>query len=136
MRVFSSVKGMTLVETMAAMFLFTLVLTAVLETTAQNTTMGIRTENAYLAYNLAKNHIETLKSLPFGSLSSAAESGTLLNALGVSDLDGAFKRTTTVTTGYSGDANLVQLTTSVDYKVKGAFVGHPMSITTVVFQYA
>ena len=136
MKILPSARGITLVETMASIFLFSLVLGAILEMAIQNTTMGVRSENAYRAYNLAKNHIETLKSLPFGSLASAAESNTLLDSSGVSDPDGAFKRTTTVTTNYTSDANLVQITTSVDYKVKNQFVGHPMTITTVVFQYA
>lgn len=128
--------GMTLVETMVAILVFGLLLGGMMNITVASITSGKRAEYAYNAYNLAKNHIETLKALPFSSLSSAAETDTYLDNTGVPDDDGNFKRTTTVTTSYTGDANLVQVQVQVDYRIKGVFANKPTTLTSVIFQYA
>lgn len=127
---------MTLVETMVAILVFGLLLGGMMNVTAASITAGKRAEYAYNAYNLAKNHIETLKSMPFTNLANAAETDTYLDVSGTPDDDGDYKRTTTVTTSYSGDANLVQVQVQVDYRIKGAFANKPTTITSVVFQYA
>lgn len=129
-------RGVSLVETMASIFLFAIVITSILEIGLQNKTIGLRTQNSYTAYNLAKSHIETLKSLPYGTLSSAAETETRIDSTGVPDIEGAYKRTTAVTTNYTGDPNLTAVTVTVYYQIKGQFVTTPMTLSTVVFQYA
>ena len=129
-------KGVTLVETMAAILVFGLVSIGMLDVCAQSILMGKRSELSYVANNLAKNHLETLKSMSFSSLSIADETDTLLDDAGVPSEDGRFKRNTTVTTNYSGDADLVQVTVTVDYMVKGVFAGKPASMSSVIFQYA
>ncbi len=128
--------GMTLVETMVAILVFGLLLGGMMNITVASITAGKRAEFAYNAYNLAKNHIETLKALPFSSLTNAAETDTYLDNAGVPDDEGNFKRTTTVTTNYTGDANLVQVQVQVDYRIKGAFANKPTTLTSVIFQYA
>ena len=135
-KISKNIHGVTLVETMAAILVFGLVAVGMLDVCAQSMVMGKRAELSYTANNLAKNHLETLKSIPFSSLTSAAETDTRVDSLGVPDEDGVFKRNTTVTTSYSSDANLVRLTVTVDYQVKKVFSGNPVSISTVVFQYA
>lgn len=128
--------GMTLVETMVAILVFGILLGGMMNITAASITAGKRAEYSYNAYNLAKNHIETLKSLPFSNLTNAAESDIYLDASGTADDDGDYKRTTTVSTSYTGDANLVQVQVQVDYRIKGAFAGKPTTLTSVIFQYA
>ena len=130
------VRGISLVETMVAILFFGAVIAAMLQVTAQTLTMGKRSELVYNAYGIAKNHIETIKALPFSDAANAAESDVRVDGLGVPDLAGPFSRTTTVTTGYSGDPNLVSITVNVDYQVKGVFVNKPVTISTVIFQYA
>ena len=132
----ASEKGISLVETMMAILLFGAVIGALLEVTAQNLTMGKRAETVYTAYCIAKNHIEMLKSMPFSSVANAAESNTRVDSLGVPDISGAFSRTTAVATNYTGDANLVSVTVSVDYSIKGSFVNKPTTVSTAIFQYA
>jgi len=132
----ASNKGLSLVETMVAILVFGVSIASLLEVTAQTATMGKRSELSYAAYSIAKNHIETLKSLPFTATATAAESNTLVNSLGVPDLAGLFSRTTTVAPNYSGDTNLVSVTVAVDYKLKNTFVNKPTTISTVIFQYA
>ena len=68
MRILRSETGITLVETMASILLFALVVGSILNLAIQNMTMGKRSEFAYTSYNLAKNHLETLRSMPFSNL--------------------------------------------------------------------
>jgi Tfp pilus assembly protein PilV len=136
MKVTNNTHGLTLVETMIAILLFGTVLVGLLDICANGMLMGKRSDRSYAAYNLAKNHIETLKTMSFGSLSSAAETDTLLDSRGVPDLEGEFKRNTGVSISYNGDANLVSVTVTVDYQVKGSFSGNPVTLSTVIFQYA
>lgn len=131
-----SKKGISLVETMVAILVFGIVLVTMLEVTVQSMTVGKRADLSYNAYSIAKNHIESLKTLPFADAANAAESEVRLNALGVPDLEGPFKRTTAVTANYSGDSNLVSITVSVDYMVKHTFTNKPVSLSTVIYQYA
>ena len=127
--------GVTLVETMASVLLFALVVGSLLTLTLQNMTMGKRSEFAYTAYNLAKNHIETLKSMPFSNLANAAETATYLDATGTPNADGPFVRTTTVTTSYTGDVNLVQVQVSVNYLWQGTLSANATQLFAVIFQY-
>ncbi len=129
-------KGLSLVETMAAILIFGLVLASTLEVCAKSMVMGKRSELSFSAYSLAKSHIETLKSLPFSNLTSAAETDAVINETGVPDVDGIFKRNTAISANYENDSNLVQVTVTVDYQVKGQFANKPASLSAVVFQYA
>ncbi len=136
MNIFKSNKGVSLVETMVAILVFGTVMASLLEVTAQSMTMGKRSELSYTAYGIAKNRIETLKSLPFTDAPNAAESNIPVNSLGVPDNFGSFSRTTTVAANYSGDTNLVSITVAVDYKVKSVLANKPTTVSTVIFQYA
>src|SRR5437762_3423610 len=90
-----SVAGITLVETIASVLLFALVVGGILSVSIQNMTMGKRSEYAFTAYNLAKNHLETLKSMPFSNLPNADETDTYLDATGAPNANGPFIRNTT-----------------------------------------
>ena len=129
-------KGVTLLETMMAILVFGVALVGLLDVCAQSILMGKRSQLSYAAYNLAKNRIETLKTMSFGNLPSADETDTILDADAVPDTNGIYKRNTSVTTSYAGDANVTQLTVTVDYKIKNVFAGKPASLSTVVFEYA
>ena len=136
MKLIKNKHGLTLVETMVAILIFGVALVGLLDVCSKSILMGKRSDLSYTAYNLAKNHLETLKSSSFSSLSVAAETDTILDSTGVPDPDGAFKRNTSVSTNYSGDSNLVSVTVTVDYQVKGAYSENPVTLSTVVFQYA
>lgn len=125
--------GATLVEVMASMALFTVAIVAILGVVSSNRLMANRADYAYIAYNLAKNHIETLRAMNFSDLSGAAETATALDETGASDLNGDFTRTTTVTTPYSSDSNLAQITVDVSYNVQGLESADPMEISSVIY---
>ena len=135
MKITGSRTGVTLVETMASILLFALVVGSILNLAIQNMTMGKRSEYAYTAYNLAKNHIETLKSMPFSNLANAAETDTYLDATGTPNADGPYVRTTTVATSYTGDVNLVQVQVIVQYLWQGALSANATQLSTVIFMY-
>ena len=120
---------------MVSVAIFVTVLAAIINVSLGSMSMGKRSEYAYTAYNLAKNHLETLRSMPYSNLANAAETNSYLDANGVSNADGPFIRSTTVTQNYSGDTNLVQLTVSVSYIYRGQQTPYPTSLSTVVFQY-
>lgn len=126
-------KGLTLIEVMIAVLLFALMIGALLSVCIQSAGAGRRGDLAYQAYNLAKNRVETVKALSFADISSAAESATVINEEGIPTAGGLFSRDTTVTTSYSGDANLVQVTVTVSYTHRGVTTPQPMKMTTVIF---
>ena len=125
--------GFTIVEVMSAVLLFMIGITAIMSVCIDSKNAAQRAEYAYYAYNIAKNRIETLRSMAFSDLASGGESETLVDASGVSSLNGAYSRTTVVTNPYGGDANLTQLTVTVYYTFRGQQSAQPMQMTTVVF---
>ena len=134
--VIKDIKGVTLVETMAAILIFAIVLTGILNLVVGGMSTGKRAEFAYTSYNLAKNHLETLRSMPYSTLVNAAETDVYVDENGVSDQDGSYIRSTAVTPNYNSDANLIQLTVSVDYIFRGVQSQVPTQLSAVVFQYA
>ncbi len=134
--VIKNIKGVTLVETMAAIVIFSIVLTGILNLVVGSMNTGKRAEFAYTSYNLAKNHLETLRSMPYSTLVNAAESEVYVDENGVSDQDGFYIRSTAVTPNYGGDANLIKMTVSVDYIFRGVQSQSPTDLSAVVFQYA
>ena len=121
---------------MVAILVFGIVLVGMLDICSKSILMGKRSNLSYTAYNLAKNHLETLKASAFSSLTTADETDTILDGTGIPDPDGQYKRNTAVTTNYSGDTDLASVTVTVDYEVKGTYSGHPVTLSTVIFQNA
>ena len=132
----SNSSGVTLIEIMIAVLTFAIGISAILAVCVQGMTTARRTEAAYTAYNLAKNRIETLKSITFSDLASASETSTVLDASGVADLEGTFTRTTVITTNYNSDANLTQAKVTIYYTVKGTQSAAPLEMTTVIYRNA
>lgn len=126
--------GATLVELMAAVAIFMIGITALMGVYLQSMTAARRTSLVYTAYTLARNHLESLKSVQFNDLPLAAETASLVNDDGVPDLNGSFIRSTTVGVNYSGDTNLTQVTVDVNYKLSGKLSLTPIKMTTVIFQ--
>jgi Tfp pilus assembly protein PilV len=125
--------GVTLIEVMGSVLVFTIGIAALMAVYWQAGTSSRRADNAYTAYNLAKNRLEALKSVSFSDLPSAIENSIALNKDGVADVTGSFVRSTVVTTNYSGDANLTQVTVSVSYTISGVQSLTPIQMTTVYF---
>lgn len=126
-------KGITLVEIMAAILLFLLGIAALLGVITQSGQSAKKAGLTYKAHNLAKSHLETLRSASFNDLSSATETATVINEQGVADQDGGFIRNTTVTTNYTGDAGLTYVKVSVNYAYRGVQNPSPMEASTVIY---
>ena len=126
-------KGFTFIEIMVSVGIFAIGLTSIFALHLDSLKAAKRSTYMYTAYNLAKNRIETLKNLSFSALSSAAETSTYLTADGVPDSSGQYIRSSTVSTSYSGDANLTQLSVSVYYVMQGGQSTQPVTLTTVLY---
>lgn len=125
-------KGVTLIELMMAVGLFLIGMQALLSINAQGIVEAKRAEYVYTAYNLAKNHLERLKAGAFTDLATANETSTQINADGDPDASGQFYRTTAAAI-YNGNANLMQVTVSVYYTLKGVQSARPMQISDVIY---
>ena len=133
LKILRSEKGLSLLENMMAVGLFLIGLAAIFSVELQAMTAGKRTAAAYTAYNIAKNHIENLKSYSFSDVASAAENSIYVDENGTPDPDGKYIRSTTVSTSYNGDANLTQVAVSVYFIVAGRQSAQPMQLTTVLY---
>lgn len=125
--------GFTLVEILVSVLLFSSALVGLVSVCLSGAQMGQRAEKAYVAYNLAKNRIESLKHLSFAELADAEEEETVIDASGTPDLGGEYLRTTTVTSNYSGSANLASVTVEVSYVVRGQQSAQPIEMTSVIY---
>ncbi len=124
--------GVTLVEVMMAIFIFVFGIQGLLGVYLQSMQVGKKADYTYTAYNLAKNHIERLKTLNYALLPSSAETSTVINNDGDPDPSGSFIRTTTVTANYGGNALLTQVTVQVNYIFKGVQSSSPTQFATII----
>ena len=126
-------RGASLIEVMIAVGMFLIGMEALLAVATQSIAHAKRAEYVYTASSLAKNHIERLRAYSFSALASAAETDTVIDADGDADPAGQFERTTTVTTNYTGDPDLTQLTVSVKFSMQGVLSAQAMSASCVMF---
>lgn len=126
-------RGATLLEVMISVMIFSILIIALFDVFTQSQQMSKREELAYTAYNLAKNHVETLKSISFDDLAIADESLTAIDDTGEPDPAGLYRRTTETSPSYSGDPALTEITVDVYYMVRGVLSANPMEMTTVVY---
>ncbi len=124
--------GFTLVEVLVSIMVFTTAMVSLLQVYLASSTASKRAEYAYTAHNLAKSHLERLKTLDFSLLPTAAETSTRINKDGDPDENGDFIRSTAISTAYLGYSNLTQATVSVYYLLKGKQCPLPMQLTTVI----
>ncbi len=125
--------GFTIIEFVAAVLLFGIGVVSLLGVYTQAVTVSKRSDYAYVAYTLAKNHVERLRVSNFSTLSDADETDTRLNRDGDPDPSGEYLRSTTVTTNYVGDSNLTRVDVRVFYEFKKVKSPQSMDMTTVIF---
>lgn len=126
-------RGFTLLEVIVAISVFGVAISSLLAVYTQAAKVSKRSDYAYTAYNLAKNHIERLRASAFSSLSLAAETDTRINRDGEPDEAGEYLRSTSVSTSYSGNANLTRVDVNVYYEFKKVRSPQPMSLSTVIY---
>ena len=130
-------KGITLTETLFSVLIISMVLVGVIFIFVQTLEISKRIDCEYTAAHLAKSRIERARNIigasGFDSLQDLAETDTIIDADGVPDPDGAFKRSTVVTTNYGGDAKLSKVDVSILYKHKGDWKDEAaVTVTTVL----
>ena len=129
----SGKQGFTLIEVMCAIVIFMIGAAAITSACVQTVTLAKRAGAIYTAYNLAKNHVETLKTISYDDLPEADEEDTVINSDGVGDAEGTYIRTTVVTPDYGGDDRITYVQVEVDLKFQGAQKFVPMTLTTLIY---
>jgi type II secretory pathway pseudopilin PulG len=129
--------GVTFVETLFSAVILALVVACVLVIFVKTIDVSKRIDKEYIATNLAKNRLERSRSVKvtsgFSALTDLNETDTVLDADGVPDANGEYKRSTTVTANYNGSANLVKIEAAVVYKYSDVWKSSiPVTMTAVL----
>ena len=130
-------KGISLVEVLVSALIISFVLVGIILIFVQTLDISNRVNLDYTALNLARSRLERARTVQeaggFNSLQDLYEADTLLDSSGNPDTDGSFKRSTTVTTNYSGNARLTMVVTEVVYKYRTSWRTGASSTLTTVF---
>ena len=127
-------QGLCLVEAIVAISLLALCIGGVCAVVMNARQLADMARDRYVAANLAKGRLERARSFSFDQLSLFTESNVVLDESGSPNADGAYRRTTTLTTIMP---RLVQVAVRVDVRnrITRAFSGHPQTLTTYVADY-
>lgn len=129
--------GVTLVETLFSAAILVLVVAGVLLIFVRTVDISKRIDKEYIATNLAKSRVERARTIKatrgFDSLAGLGETDTIVDTVGVPDLNGEFKRSTTVTTNYNGNSRLTKMDVTIVYKYRTEWKDSiPITMTTVL----
>jgi len=95
-----------------------------------------RIDKEYVATNLAKSRVERARTIKvthgFASLVDLNETDVIIGSDGVSDQDGEYKRSTTVTTNYNGNARLTKIEVAIVYKYRNEWKDSIAIVMTTV----
>lgn len=128
--------GMTLTEVLISMAVCAFFVSSVILSFSVMTGISKRTGSLYSATNIAKSRLERARVIMdtngFSSLSALSETDTIVDGDGISDTDGDYKRTTTVTENHEGSARLTRVDITVLYKYRKLWnTKAPTTLTTV-----
>lgn len=119
----TSNRGMTLVEVVISGTIITIIMMGVFSVFVQTSELSTRVNNRYLAMEMARSRLDQARTLietsGFPSLTTLAETDLELDT--DSDGDSDYKRTTSVTENYGGEARLTKIDVTVVYHVKGVW---------------
>lgn len=129
--------GVTLVETLFSAVILVLVVAGVLVIFVRTVDISKRIDKEYVATNLAKSRVERARTTKvthgFDSLVDLNETDVIIGSDGVSDPDGEYKRSTTVSTNYNGNARLTKIDITIVYKYRGVWKDSiAIAMTTVL----
>lgn len=114
--------GVTLIETLFSAVILVLVVTGVLVVFVRTVDISKRIDKEYIATNLAKSRVERARTTKithgFDSLVDLNETDVIIDSDGVSDPEGEYKRSTTVTTNYNGSPRLTKIEATIVYKYR------------------
>ncbi len=112
-------KGISFIEIVVTALLVALIVVAMGGALTQSSVFSKRIDMIYTASSLAQRHMDTLKRFGYNELPRAAERNVRINASGVIDIDGLYRRTTRVNTSFRGNPYL----TRVEVRVQRAKIG-------------
>lgn len=136
----AEVKGITLLDAMVSILIFSIVIVGVLVLFAQGQRAALEAKCVYTAANLAKNRLERLKTVSYELLADANETDVRLDENGIPGDSGMFVRNTSVNTAYvaSGEASasgmLTGVTVEVDYYLRGERKNKPVRLIALFVQ--
>ena len=129
-------KGMSLTEVVMAMALITLCIGGIITVVVQSADMGHTADYTYVAIDLAKNRIERIRQIRnekgYDIIPQTAETDTIIDRNGIPDLNGDFKRTTTIE---PTSTRLTKVTVGVTYKRRGLFNPVPVELVTLLSEH-
>ena len=105
--------GVTIVETIVALTIFAGFSTGACKLLLSHRKIADMARAHYTAINIAKNRMELVRTFDFGQVDNFLENNVVVNASGIPDTVGNYRRSTTVT---NISANLLELTVNVDLR--------------------
>lgn len=131
--------GMTLMEVMVSLGLVTLLGGGILMLFAENIKAGHVMDYNYVAINIARSRLDKMRELRvdkgYSSLSTAAETDIAVDREGLSDENGTFNRSTSITTNFEGKENLTKVVVDVKYKHSDGVGTTTITLTTLLSPY-
>lgn len=125
-------EGVTLVEVVVSAALVALIVSVVVFTVSQSAVDSSKLDMIYTASNLARKHMDSLKTVNFRDLADLApETDVRVNAEGDADADGDYVRSTEVYEDWNSNPYLTKIKVSVDRVVDGEASGRPVMIETL-----
>jgi prepilin-type N-terminal cleavage/methylation domain-containing protein len=124
--------GFTLVELMVAVFVLAVFIAGTYKLVVGALWMNQTARDHYVAINLANSRMERARVLLYSDYSKLAENNLVMDANGVPNPGGPYRRTTTVNTNYG--ANLTEFFVKVDIRnhKSGTFDGPNEQLATVL----
>lgn len=126
--------GMTLVETIVAIAVLAIFSTGACKLLMSHRQLSDMARGHYTAINIAKNRMELVRTFDFGQVADFIEDKVVVDASGIPNTAGHYRRTTQVST-VSG--NLLELTVTVDLRNRKtlAFTPAKETVSTYIAEY-
>lgn len=126
--------GMTIVETVVALFVFAVCVAGACGVVIKARELADTSRLHYTAVNLARNRIEQSRSFDFKDLAYLRESATVVGVKGSPDAKGDFRRTTQVSNVFTNLA-LVTVTVEIKNRYTTRFDGKNQKVSTYLADY-
>jgi type II secretory pathway pseudopilin PulG len=114
--------GMTVVETLVALTIFAVFTTGACKLLMSHRQISDMARAHYTAINIAKNRLELVRTFDFGQVDDFLEDKVVVDASGVPDSMGNYRRSTEVG---NVSSNLLELTVTVDIRNRQTLVFNP-----------
>jgi hypothetical protein len=126
--------GSSIVESLMALIVFALFIAGASRMMVNHRQMSDMARGHYTAVNIAKNRLELVRSFQFGQVSNFLENKVLVDASGLPDPEGSYRRTTEVA---SQSGNLLELAVTVEIRNRKTmgFEGANEHLTTFFAEY-